>query len=91
VASLLAYIAVYIAVFGAGGYYLVRLVQRGFASDTPLVLLDKRSERAVSGVSGASALILDPQSSQAEGPVAECGALHQGVGAFLRGRAKATD
>ena len=50
VASLLAYIAVYIIVFGAGIYYLVRLVQRGFASDMPLALLDKRPERALSGV-----------------------------------------
>ena len=50
VASLLAYIAVYIIVFGAGIYYLVRLVQRGVGSDTPPVLLDKRPERALSGV-----------------------------------------
>jgi cytochrome d ubiquinol oxidase subunit I len=50
VASLLAYIAVYIIVFGAGIYYLVRLVQRGFASDMPLALLDKRPERALSSV-----------------------------------------
>jgi cytochrome d ubiquinol oxidase subunit I len=50
VASLLAYIAVYIIVFGAGLYYLVRLVQRGFATDMPLASLDKRPERALSGV-----------------------------------------
>jgi cytochrome d ubiquinol oxidase subunit I len=70
VASLLAYIAVYILVFGAGGYYLVRLVQRGLAGDTPFVLLDKRSEQAVCGVSRASSTA-QPLPSRAGAPVTD--------------------
>jgi cytochrome d ubiquinol oxidase subunit I len=56
VTSLLAYIAVYVVIFGAGIYYLARLVRRGFASDAPLAPLDKRSEPAVSGLGPAAAL-----------------------------------
>jgi cytochrome d ubiquinol oxidase subunit I len=56
VTSLLAYIAVYVVIFGAGIYYLARLARRGFASDAPLAPLDKRSERAASGPRPTAAL-----------------------------------
>ena len=43
VSSLLAYIAVYIVVFGAGIHYLVRAVRRGILPEPPFPVLDQRS------------------------------------------------
>jgi cytochrome d ubiquinol oxidase subunit I len=48
VVSLLAYIAVYAIIFGAGAYYLVRLVQRGLPEDAPNLRLDHRPARPLS-------------------------------------------
>jgi hypothetical protein len=88
VTSLLAFIAVYIVIYGAGLYYLVRLVRRGFASDEPLAPLDKRSERVVSGLGQAAALIpaVQPQ-LVASARVAQSD-VHREAGALLRVRAK---
>ncbi|MDB5862754.1 MAG: hypothetical protein JWO70_560 [Betaproteobacteria bacterium] len=46
--SLLAYIVVYAVIFGAGAYYLVRLVQRGLPEDAPHLRLDQRPARPLS-------------------------------------------
>jgi cytochrome bd ubiquinol oxidase subunit I len=46
--SLLAYIAVYIVIFGFGLYYLIRLVQRGLPQDAPDPTLDGRPARPLS-------------------------------------------
>ena len=46
--SLVAYIVVYIVIFGAGGYYLMRLIQRGLPSDTAAPGLAKRPARPLS-------------------------------------------
>jgi cytochrome d ubiquinol oxidase subunit I len=50
IVSLLAYITVYALIFGAGVYYLVRLVRRGFPSDAEAehLALDKRAARPLS-------------------------------------------
>jgi hypothetical protein len=92
VISLVAYIAVYIVIFGAGIYYLVRLVRRGFAGDTPLAPLDKRSERAVSGLGQAAALMpaAEPQLVQASARVTQIDA-HLSAGALLHPQAKVKD
>jgi len=47
-ASLLLYIVVYAVIFGAGLYYLVRLVQRGLAEALPEPSLDRRPARPLS-------------------------------------------
>jgi cytochrome d ubiquinol oxidase subunit I len=46
--SLLAYIIVYAIIFGAGFYYLVRLVQRGMPEDLPEPGLEQRPARPLS-------------------------------------------
>jgi cytochrome d ubiquinol oxidase subunit I len=47
-ASLVLYGIVYTLIFGAGAYYLVRLVQRGVPVDLPAPALDKRPARPLS-------------------------------------------
>ena len=51
--SLVAYIAVYIVIFGFGLYYLFRLVQRGLPQDTPDPTLDARPARPMSAATQA--------------------------------------
>ena len=46
--SLLAYIAVYLVIFGFGAYYLVRLVQRGLPTELPEFSPDRRPARPLS-------------------------------------------
>jgi cytochrome d ubiquinol oxidase subunit I len=46
--SLVAYIAVYLVIFGFGAYYLVRLVQRGIPEGTPDLRLEQRPARPLS-------------------------------------------
>jgi cytochrome d ubiquinol oxidase subunit I len=89
VTSLLAYIAVYIVIFGAGIYYLVRLVRRGFASDAPLTPLDKRSQRMASGLKPGAGLIpaATPQLVQASARMS----VSPRTGALLQPQAKVTD
>jgi cytochrome d ubiquinol oxidase subunit I len=47
-ASLVLYGLVYAVIFGAGVYYLVRLVQRGLPDDLPVLRLDHRPARPLS-------------------------------------------
>jgi cytochrome bd ubiquinol oxidase subunit I len=47
-ASLVIYVIVYAIVFGAGVYYLVRLVQRGVSADLPEARIDRRPARPLS-------------------------------------------
>ncbi|MEA3152911.1 MAG: cytochrome bd ubiquinol oxidase subunit [Betaproteobacteria bacterium] len=90
VTSLLAFIAVYIVIYGAGVYYLVRLVRRGFGSDEPLAPLDKRSERVVSGLGQAAALIPAAQPQLVASARVAQSDVHRGAGALLRVQAKGT-
>ena len=46
--SLLAYVVVYIVIFGFGVYYLIRLVQRGLPQETPEPTLEGRPARPLS-------------------------------------------
>ena len=46
--SLGVYVLVYTLIFGTGLYYLVRVVQRGIASDAPELRLDRRPARPLS-------------------------------------------
>jgi cytochrome d ubiquinol oxidase subunit I len=52
--SLAVYVAVYVVVFGAGLYYLVRLVQRGMPEDdgADARRIDKRAARPLSAAAG---------------------------------------
>jgi cytochrome d ubiquinol oxidase subunit I len=56
VVSLLAYITVYTLIFGAGVYYLLRLVRRGFPDSEPTgdLTLDKRAARPLSAATGGA-------------------------------------
>jgi cytochrome bd ubiquinol oxidase subunit I len=47
-ASLALYVLVYAVIFGAGAYYLVKLVRRGVSADLPEPRLDKRPARPLS-------------------------------------------
>jgi cytochrome d ubiquinol oxidase subunit I len=53
VISLALYVVVYIVIFGAGLYYLMRLVQRGMPEDSPLPREDQRPARPLSAAEGA--------------------------------------
>ena len=46
--SLLAYVVVYAIIFGAGFYYLVRLVQHGLPDELPEMRHDQRPARPLS-------------------------------------------
>jgi cytochrome d ubiquinol oxidase subunit I len=46
--SLTLYVVVYAVIFGAGVYYLFRMVQRGMPADLPDLTLDKRPARPLS-------------------------------------------
>jgi cytochrome d ubiquinol oxidase subunit I len=53
VVSLLAYIAVYLVIFGSGAYYLIRLVQRGLPGEAQDPRPDQRPARPLSAAAEA--------------------------------------
>ncbi|MDQ5848842.1 MAG: cytochrome ubiquinol oxidase subunit I, partial [Pseudomonadota bacterium] len=52
-ASLAAYVVVYAIIFGAGVYYLARLVQRGMPDELPQGRMDQRPARPLSAAHDA--------------------------------------
>jgi cytochrome d ubiquinol oxidase subunit I len=55
IVSLAVYVVVYAMIFGAGLYYLVRVVQRGMSGDLPELRLDRRPARPLSAATDENA------------------------------------